>query len=280
MKLDNRILLAIACCLTLFIFPVTAFSSGPLRIALAFVCLLFIPGYALLSALFPKQDALGMVERIALSFGLSIAIIPLLGLALNYTPWGLRLTPILITVAAFIFAASLAGIVRQQLLPADQRFSITLGWSGSAIAQMNAGTRILVILVCLAVAALAGLIIYSVVSLPSSPQPTEFYILDSGGKAENYPHQVKAGETVNITVTVINHEAAPTAYLVRVTCAGATLGEVPTGKLAPGEKWAEQVSFKLPSKGQDQKVDFQLYNDGTAEPDFKDPLYIYIDVMD
>jgi len=28
------------------------------------------------------------IERVALSFGLSIAIVPLIGLVLNFTPWG------------------------------------------------------------------------------------------------------------------------------------------------------------------------------------------------
>jgi len=34
------------------------------------------------------------IERVALAFGLSIAIVPLLGLVLNFTPWGIRLTPL------------------------------------------------------------------------------------------------------------------------------------------------------------------------------------------
>ena len=49
--------------------------------------MLFLPGYALIATLFPRKDDLDGIERIALSFGLSIAITPLLGLALNYTPF-------------------------------------------------------------------------------------------------------------------------------------------------------------------------------------------------
>jgi len=126
MKLDNRVLLILVCCITLFLFPVTAFSSGVLRIALGFLCLLFFPGYALISALFPKRDTLSLIERVALSFAMSIAVVPLIGIALGYTPWGITLNPILIAVASFIFLASIVGIIRQQLLPDDLRFSITL----------------------------------------------------------------------------------------------------------------------------------------------------------
>jgi len=280
MKLDNRVLLTLVCCLTLFLFPLTAFSAGPLRIALSFICLLFFPGYALISALFPRQGTLSLLERSVLSIGLSIAVVPLIGLALNYTPWGIRLNPILIAVASFIFAAALAGIVRQQLLPEDQRFSITIDWSGSAIKEMSATSKILTVLAFAAVAALAGLVVYSAVKLPLSPQPTEFYILNTEGKAQDYPRQVKHGSPVNVMLTVINNEAAPGEYRVRITCAGVTVKEVPTGTLAPGEKRAEQVSFALQAAGLNQKVDFQLYKDGATEPYFKDPLYLYIDVTD
>ena len=38
--------------------------------------LLFIPGYCILAALFPKSDDIGFTERSALSFGLSIVLPP------------------------------------------------------------------------------------------------------------------------------------------------------------------------------------------------------------
>ena len=39
-----------------------------------------------------------------MSFGLSIAVVPLIGLGLNLTPWGIRLDPILISLAVFVIA--------------------------------------------------------------------------------------------------------------------------------------------------------------------------------
>jgi len=38
---------------------------------------LFIPGYALSWAFFPKKKEMELVERIVLSFGLSISVVPL-----------------------------------------------------------------------------------------------------------------------------------------------------------------------------------------------------------
>jgi len=44
---------------------------------------LFIPGYALSYAVFPKKKDLDLMERIALSFGLSFALIPLVVFFMN-----------------------------------------------------------------------------------------------------------------------------------------------------------------------------------------------------
>ena len=52
---------------------------SPIRIILGLPLVLFLPGYALIATLFPRKDDLDAIERIALSFGLSIAITPLLG---------------------------------------------------------------------------------------------------------------------------------------------------------------------------------------------------------
>jgi len=35
-----------------------------------------------------SREGIDGIERVALSFGLSIAIVPLIGLVLNFTPWG------------------------------------------------------------------------------------------------------------------------------------------------------------------------------------------------
>ena len=70
-----------------------------LRYILGSLFVLYLPGYALIEALYPRGDELEPLERVALSIGLSLAIVPLVGLILNYTPWGIRLTPITISLA-------------------------------------------------------------------------------------------------------------------------------------------------------------------------------------
>ena len=53
-------------------------NETPIRIILGLLLVLFLPGYSLIAALFPRRGDLDGIERIALSFGLSIAIVPLI----------------------------------------------------------------------------------------------------------------------------------------------------------------------------------------------------------
>ena len=77
------------------------------------VFVLFIPGYVTVEALFPKGRELDGIERFALSVGLSLALVPLIGLLLNYTPWGIRLNPIIISLAAFTLLVGGLGVARR-----------------------------------------------------------------------------------------------------------------------------------------------------------------------
>jgi len=56
MKLDNRLIMIIVAAVTLFMFPVAVFITGPFRIVVGFLCLILFPGYALLSVLLPKKE--------------------------------------------------------------------------------------------------------------------------------------------------------------------------------------------------------------------------------
>ncbi|RLG29374.1 hypothetical protein DRN97_11950, partial [Methanosarcinales archaeon] len=59
-----------------------------------------------------------------LSFGLSIAITPLLGLALNYTPFGIRLSPVLIVLSVFTIALAICAYIRRGMTPEEDRFVV------------------------------------------------------------------------------------------------------------------------------------------------------------
>lgn len=86
------------------------------RYALGSMMVLFLPGYSLIEALYPKGSELSPLERLALSIGLSLALVPLIGLVLNYSPWGIRLNPIVTALALLIILLLLVSAYRKFLL--------------------------------------------------------------------------------------------------------------------------------------------------------------------
>ena len=84
-----------------------------IRAFLGFLTALYLPGSALIEALYPKEEELEPLERMALSVGLSIAVTPLIGFVLNYTPWGIRLVPITVSVIGVTLLLGLAAVYRK-----------------------------------------------------------------------------------------------------------------------------------------------------------------------
>jgi len=93
----------------------TAASSGFVvyfRYIFGGALIVFLPGFSLVELLYPKGDELNQLTRVALSVGLSALVItPLCGLVLNYTPFGIKLIPVLaflagLTVIFLLFAVS------------------------------------------------------------------------------------------------------------------------------------------------------------------------------
>lgn len=120
---DLVLLLFIAAATTACVF-IPPLSSSLFRSAISLVFVLFVPGNALLAALFPGKKPFENIERAILSFGISIAIIPLLGLLLNFTPWHLNLVPILVSTILFTVLCVAIGYRRRHNLPPEERFSL------------------------------------------------------------------------------------------------------------------------------------------------------------
>ena len=78
----------------------------------ASIFVLFLPGYSFIKALFPVKE-IDNVERIALSIGMSLAIVPINALILNYTPWGISTTPITLSLLGLTLTLSTAAVVRE-----------------------------------------------------------------------------------------------------------------------------------------------------------------------
>ena len=102
-----------------FLIPETLTPWVYIRYILGSVYVLWLPGYTFLRALFPitrsgkNGKSLDTTERIALSIGMSLALVPLTGLLLNYTPWGIRLAPIVLSLLALTLIFSAVALTRE-----------------------------------------------------------------------------------------------------------------------------------------------------------------------
>ncbi len=100
--------------LTIYILPDTI-PWSIVRIVVGGAFVLFIPGYTLVQLLFPSRE-MDIIERIALSIGLSLAVVPLTGFLLNYSPWGIMLDPIVISISILSIALATAGVYRMYVM--------------------------------------------------------------------------------------------------------------------------------------------------------------------
>ncbi|MEM3059680.1 MAG: DUF1616 domain-containing protein [Methanomassiliicoccales archaeon] len=206
--------------LTLLLVPIVyLLPDSPLRIVLGLPFLLFFPGYVFISTLFPEKESIDIVERIALSFGMSIAITPLIGLGLNYTPFGIRLTPILICVSAFNIAFCIGAFYRRRKAK-DPFMPIALSSILNFISKnLKGGTkidRLLNVLLVIAIASSLIALIY-VIAVPKQGEKfTEFYILGPDGKAHNYPTNLSVGENATLIIGIANHEYRKVNYSVEI----------------------------------------------------------------
>jgi len=87
-----------------------------IRYIIGSVFVLYLPGASLVELLYPSGHSLSQLERVALSIGLSLALVPLIGLVLNYTPWGIRLDPVLASLSIVTLCLASGAVVRKYSL--------------------------------------------------------------------------------------------------------------------------------------------------------------------
>jgi len=139
--LDLAAVVAVTGALT---FGILSGVSGTIRIVLSIPLILFLPGYALVSALFPDkpnddyrsfdQEKTGLgnpllvsggleaIERTILSVVFSVALVPAITLFASVTPRGLTLEPVLLGLAVVTVALALLAIGSRYRCPPDRRF--------------------------------------------------------------------------------------------------------------------------------------------------------------
>jgi uncharacterized membrane protein len=208
---------------------VPAVSTSLLRIVIWIPGIILIPGYVVLAVLFPRRDELQGTERIAFSIPLSVAIVSLLGLGLNYTVRGIQLTSVAATIVVFsVLFCGVAQIRRHQLRPHEQ---FTLGLLAfydelydEYIDELSTNTtRILSLVFIIAVIALLSTTVYTAFFPPREDPLTDFFILGNNWTAEDYPKNFTVGTQQWVILGIGNHELRDMVYRVEIYAVNETL---------------------------------------------------------
>ncbi|MFC1866167.1 DUF1616 domain-containing protein [Chloroflexota bacterium] len=265
-----QVILVISLILIIILIP-----SFVLRIIIGLPFLLFFPGYSLILALFPKKDQIGGIERFALSFGLSIAVVPLIGLILNYTPLGITLESTLYSITGFIFITSIVAIFRLKRLEESDRFTLKLqslrpGWEGTK------WDKALSVVLIISMLTAVGVVGYVLSSPKVGEKFTEFYVLGVEGVASGYPTEMSVGEEATLILGVINREQETVDYYIEIVVSGNKYNTIGPLRLEHDQKWENTIEFSADKPGVDQKVEFLLYklNQGSVYRS----IHLWIDV--
>ena len=195
-------------------------NESPIRVLLTLPGILFLPGYCLIAAVFPKEGDIDLIERIALSFGLSIAVVPLIGLGLNFTPWGIRLDPIVISLTVFSLVMILVAHYRRSLLPPEKRFRFPFSEITGTLRNAmfpEGGSRVdrfLTVVLIFAILIAVITTVYVIAVPKEGERFTEFFILGEKQKAADYPDRITVGQNYPLYIGVGNHEYRNVTYTI------------------------------------------------------------------
>jgi uncharacterized membrane protein len=286
-KVPSDLLIVIGYVILTDIFVLTPWlNETSIRNILGLPLVLFLPGYSLIAALFPAKSDLEWIERAALSFGLSIAVVPLMGLGLNYTPWGIRFLPVLISLSAFILLMCGIAYLRREKLPEDEAFEVPIRKTADSLKirvtekSESKLDRVLNILLVLSILLSIITLMYVLMTPKQGEHFTEFYILGPTGNADNYTTKYLLGESGTVTVGIINQEYRPVNYTLELRLENRSLPLPENQKhisLSHNETWEKPVTFTPPSEGKNMKLEFLLFNETSGSIPYRE-LHLWIDV--
>jgi len=103
--------LCVAAVFVVFVLP-SAFPFVVFRWIFGLLFVLFLPGYVAVEWLY-VYASLDLFERFAYSVGLSVTFAMFVGLMLNYLPWRITLTPIMVSLTALTVVFDFMALFRR-----------------------------------------------------------------------------------------------------------------------------------------------------------------------
>ncbi len=290
-------------------------ESPFVRVAIGFPLLFLAPGYATVSALFPRSSPLEAgetavvqqtrdvsdVERAALSFGMSVALIPLLGLAIAATPWGFTQRTVVGAVGCFVLVGVALASVRRLRVPPSDRYQIDVSGRIAAVraaileTDSSAQTTVNVILALSMVLALTT-VGYALAAPQEGERYTSLQLLteDDSGEfvASGYPSSIEPGESIPLVVALENDENRERSYTVVIQEQRLEDGEIVERTelqrleytLGDGETVRDERNVTPTAEDGTVRISVLLYADGVPETPTNENAYrhayLWTDVLE
>lgn len=259
--------------------------GGPtwLRVPLGFLFVFVLPGYALTAALFPHADtgphrswssrSITGVERLVLSVGLSLAVVPLVNIGLTLLTVDITLSSVLLANGLFTISAAWIAAIRTYSTPPNARFSpsvASFGPSERGASGWSTATLAFAVVLLVAGAGLTAAVVWSgggdTYSELSIGSPNG----DGEAVAEEYPRSLTVGEPETMQVEIGNHERQPVEYTVVVVLAELDSEDRVAARLEldrftvsldHGERTAVEHDLEPSRGGESLRVSYLLYAD-------------------
>lgn len=279
-----------------------------LRVMFGAVLLFVLPGYVLLVVLIPHRSDLerptsgGLtgLERAALSFGISVALLPPLYL-LAYAIAGTGPSPMIVlsVLNGFVLVGVLLGFLRRLRVEPARRYD-PVGRRPtrneySSVAGLDRRTTLANVALGASAIGTVGTLAYAIATPPDGESFSEFYLVTENGDGEytagDYPTTLTAGQPQSMIVGVENHEGKPVTYeigaeLQRVAVTDRTVEVLEradrtqeTIRLGNGQSAHVEPVLTPTITGEELRLQYTLYRDGVDDPPYRE-LQLWVDVLE
>ena len=194
--------------------------------------LVFLPGYFVLAVLFPRAAHAGRAdttqldqfERFVLSYGVSLAVLPLLALGLTALSLPLTVEDVLLAVTVLVVGCAPLAVVRRAGVPEKQRYEFSRpALTDSVRDRVDEDQPVdLAINIALAITVVVGLAVTMAVILapPQETGYTEVAVLTENGQgdlvASGYDDAIGPNGSEPLVLSVKNHHDERRTYSVAV----------------------------------------------------------------
>lgn len=265
--------------------PLGELRALAIVIGLPFV--LLVPGYALVSAVFPRAGELApdretgssWLARLGISVAGSGIAIAVVGGVLDFTVWGFERTAIIAGLSVFTLVATAIAWYRRRLLPTADQAGFDLdtvrSYFGTVVVGESAVSVVLTLVVILAAAGAVGVVAEK---STESGSTVELYLLgqnDSGElTAGSYPSNVTVGDPITTGIGVGTSRSPFDGYVVtrleRVTVDGETVSVSESQQLdridlrvPAGETRITRHTVQPSMAGERLRLTYRLYRNGS-----------------